>query len=63
MHTASGSTTLGESTSETAKTRLTHSQEGSHDASATFTILLNDVGREQVIADIKGWIDARLPRA
>jgi len=22
--------------------------------------LLNDVGKEQVLADIKGWIDARL---
>jgi alpha-beta hydrolase superfamily lysophospholipase len=25
--------------------------------------LLNDVGKEQVMADIRGWIEARLPRA
>ena len=25
--------------------------------------LLNDVGKEVVMADIKGWIEARLPKA
>jgi alpha-beta hydrolase superfamily lysophospholipase len=25
--------------------------------------LLNDLGREAVMADIKAWIEARLPRA
>ena len=25
--------------------------------------LLNDVGKEQVMADITGWIEARLPKA
>ena len=25
--------------------------------------LLNDLGKEAVLADIKAWIDARLPRA
>ena len=25
--------------------------------------LLNDLGKEQVMGDIKGWLDARLPKA
>ena len=47
--------------------RLFHDTAGSPDKTLKlyeghFHDLLNDVGKEEVMADIKGWIDARLPR-